>query len=175
MSYWKARQALKYYQSIQSILEAHGGSSILDVGSADTPVAAMGDFQRRVALTLNEIPLQQRVGGVSYRFGDFLDFPAEQFAVVTCLQVLEHLDDADVGVFARKLFLHAEELVVISVPYQWPEGSCKYHKQDPVDEEKLRTWTGRAPTRQHIVTEDDHGHRRRLIAVYELHPSAPSA
>ncbi len=86
--------------------------------------------------------------------------PETYFDLVLCLQVLEHLDNPDA--FAQKL-LNAGRTVIISVPYRWPQGYCKTHKQDPVDEAKLERWTQRKPVETQIVTNG----KERLIAVYQ--------
>ena len=36
--------------------------------------------------------------------------------------------------------------LIVSVPYKWAKGFCKYHKQDPVDESKLAEWFANSST-----------------------------
>jgi trans-aconitate methyltransferase len=86
--------------------------------------------------------------------------PDRNYDVVLCLQVLEHLDNPKE--FAQKL-LQVGKTVIISVPYKWKEGSCKYHTQDPIDKEKLKGWVGREPDEQHVVTDKG---LERIICVY---------
>jgi hypothetical protein len=76
------------------------------------------------------------------------------------LQVLEHLENP--AEFAQKLF-QSGQTVIISVPYKWPSGIQKNHVQDPVDEQKLKCWTGRDAIELLIVCD----RRERLIAVYQ--------
>ena len=83
--------------------------------------------------------------------------------MVTCMQVLEHIQDEYVGDFAKKLFAISSR-VLISVPYKWKQGVCKYHYQDPVDEKKIYGWVERQPTESFIVNEA----HRRLISYYEF-------
>lgn len=75
-----------------------------------------------------------------------------------CLQVLEHVPDP--AAFAQKLFALAD-VVVISVPYKWPKGMTKGHTHDPVDELKLRKWTGREPVESRIVDRPE-----RMVVAY---------
>jgi hypothetical protein len=92
---------------------------------------------------------------------DFYEFEsAERFDLVLCLQVLEHLDRP--GPFARKL-LAAGRTTIISVPHEWPGWVTEEHVHDPVDESKLRAWTGGDPTETAII--EDLG-MERLIAAY---------
>jgi 2-polyprenyl-3-methyl-5-hydroxy-6-metoxy-1,4-benzoquinol methylase len=93
---------------------------------------------------------------------DFLAYqPNEQFDLVTCFQVMEHVPDA--VSFARKI-LEIGQVAVVSVPYKWDKGKCKPHIHDPVDERKMLAWFGREPDFQYIATEL---HKvRRLIHVY---------
>ena len=100
--------------------------------------------------------------GVISIAGDFMSFPIpRKFNLVLCLQVLEHLSEP--RPFCQKLF-SAGQWLIISVPYKWSQGQCIYHKQDPVDEAKLETWTNRVPIASCIVTDNDH---RRLISIYQ--------
>ena len=108
--------------------------------------------------TSTEIPPR---AGVETVVADFNDFePRRRFDLVLCLQVLEHLDRP--RPFARKL-LGAGRTTIISVPHEWPGWVTEEHVHDPVDESKLRAWTGRDPTETAIV--EDLG-MERLIAVY---------
>ena len=91
---------------------------------------------------------------------DFRDFePEGPFDLVLCLQVLEHL--ARPEPFARKL-LQTGRTVIISVPHSWPAGGVESHLQDPVDEAKLRLWTGAEPVETSVVDDG----KQRLVAVY---------
>lgn len=83
--------------------------------------------------------------------------------VVICFQVLEHIDDDNVGIFAKKL-INDGRIAVVSVPYMWAEGKGKWHVQDPIDVEKLTTWFGKNPAFLYVVTEKDK--LARIIAVF---------
>jgi hypothetical protein len=83
--------------------------------------------------------------------------------------VLEHLDRPDL--FMKKIFSICRH-AIISVPYEWPEGSSVHHVQDPVTLEKLAGWAGREPNYYQIVTEpfaDRYNPKsRRLVAYYDV-------
>jgi translation elongation factor EF-Tu-like GTPase len=94
---------------------------------------------------------------------DFFDYQSnEKFDLVTCFQVLEHVPNPKE--FANKLLALAKTLVV-SVPYQWPEGKCKWHIHDPVSEDKLADWFSKAPKFSYICRELNG--IERLIQVYQ--------
>lgn len=161
MSYWQDRRHMRYYNQTLEFAQryAAGGDSVLDVGSRDCEYIAWFDwFQRKVVLDLKPPPPRPGVETVA---GDFLTWqPDTTFDLVLCLQVLEHL--ADPAPFCRKL-LAASRVVIVSVPYRWPKGLCRYHVQDPVDEAKLAGWAGRAALDQAVVRD---GARERLVAVF---------
>ena len=161
VSYWEARRHMRYYRQVLEFAQRHApaGGSVIDVGGRDCEYIAWFDwFQRKVVLDLKPPPPQPGVETVA---GEFLAWqPAEPFDLVLCLQVLEHL--VDPAPFCRKL-LRSGHVVIISVPYRWPQGSCKYHVQDPVDEGKLLAWAGQPVVEQAIARD---GTRERLVAVF---------
>jgi SAM-dependent methyltransferase len=158
--YWGQRRHLEYYQEVIRLARAHVpvGSRVIDVGSHDTAVlSALDWFERRVALDLGYVARRR---GIEAIVMDFMDYaPKTSFDLVLCLQVLEHLEQP--AAFARKL-LRTGRTVIISVPYKWPEGLVKTHRQDPVDEAKLAGWTGRTPVETRVVANG----LARLVAVY---------
>jgi Methyltransferase domain len=160
-SYWETRRDLRYYREVVRLAQAHvsAGGSVLDVGANETEVLERLEwFERRVALDVDEIP---RRAGVETVTADFIEFePEERFDLILCLQVLEHLERPEV--FARKL-LAAGQTTIISVPNEWPGWVTEEHVHDPVDDSKLRAWTGRDPTETSIVEDLE---MERLIAVY---------
>lgn len=161
MSYWQERQHMRYYARVLTFARqyAPAGGSVVDVGGRDCEYIRWFDwFDRKVIIDLRPPPASPGVETVA---ADFVSWqPAGRFDLVLCLQVLEHL--ADPSPFCRKL-LSTGRTVIVSVPYRWPRGLCKYHLQDPVDEEKLRGWAGRSP-RECAVVRD--GNRARLVAVF---------
>lgn len=159
--YWDQRKHFNYYKEVIRLAQAYvpSGKQVIDVGAHDTEALLhLKSFEHRIVLDLKHAP---RRAGIKSITMDFMDYrPETYFDLVLCLQVLEHLDDPD-G-FAQKL-LKTGRTVIISVPYRWPQGLCKNHKQDPVDEAKLERWTQRKPVEIKIVANG----RQRLIAVYQ--------
>lgn len=163
MAYWKIRDKYCYYQAVRSWLtELSPLGSLADIGCCDTPVATWGDFDQRWTVDTRKQPA---LPGVSQIVGSWPDCAAllPLCDVVTCLQVLEHIQDP--GPFCAALFAAARVAVIISVPYCWAPGRCKYHIHDPVDEAKLLTWTNREPTR-HVVVND--GGLKRMVCLYAV-------
>lgn len=89
--------------------------------------------------------------------------PDHAYDICTCLQVLEHIDRADL--FARKL-LDTAKVLIVSVPYQWKYKAGNSHIHDPIDEAKMRRWFGREPHFSIVIQEVTTG-ARRMINVYE--------
>jgi len=151
--YWLPRSHCAYYNRVRSWLNSFSpGGSLCDVGGHDTPVAAWGDFDSRTIVTKGEV--KNRLPHIKYHITDFMDYdPGQRFDVVTCLQVLEHLDDETVGKFADKLYETAKTALIVSVPYLWKKGVCDSHYQDPINWEKFIGWFGREPDDYAIVAE----------------------
>ena len=162
--YWQRRRTMRYYAEVLRLARQHAPSarSVLDVGPNGTPLVCELDWI--ASKTVIDLAPQQIPGATCLQM-DFLRYQPEQpFDLVLCLQVLEHIRPA--AEFAQKL-LATGKLVIVSVPYRWPAGSCQYHVQDPVDEEKLQGWM-QHPFVEHTIIRD--GARERLVAV--LHGKA---
>ena len=160
MSYWQERHGLRYYQTIKRWLDdLSPGELLIDVGGRDTPIATWGTFRRRVCVEI--APVLQPRPGVDYQLADWLECRPAEADVITCCQVLEHLDDSTVGPFARKLLAYSRHAIV-SVPYRWAKGSCIGHKQDPVDLRTLCGWARCEPIK-HVIVRDG---RPRLVALF---------
>ena len=154
-----------YYRYVRAIVQgvAADANSIIDIGSHDTPIIEWFDWVPKRATLDWKIPYtSEHVEGIKT---DFFEFnPEEKYDVALCLQVLEHIPDAEA--FALKLFDIAQA-VVISIPYNWRAGSCKSHIHDPVDMDKLASWTHRNPD-YHVIVKEPLSTATRLIAYY--HP-----
>jgi hypothetical protein len=163
--YWRKRQGMIYYRYLDHIVRgvAADCNSMIDVGAHSTPLIENFNWvEDRVALDLRNPYSSARVRGIEMDFFQFK--PEKPFDIALCCQVLEHIPDA--GAFARHLF-EVGKRVLISVPYMWPQGSSKHHIHDPVDAEKLKSWTEREPTYSIVVEEPFTGTKgRRLIAYY---------
>lgn len=165
-NYWAKRRQLIYYRYVDLIVRAVApqAKSMIDVGSSNSSVIESFDWvPLRHTLDSKTPYCSNSVRGIRQ---DFFSFDPEiKYDLAICLQVLEHVPDA--GNFAQKLF-DVAHAVLISVPYQWPKGSCKHHLHDPVDSEKLREWTRRKASYQIVAKEllTYSTKSRRLIAYY---------
>lgn len=165
LDYWQRRSDLKYYRTAvrYARLFAPRARSVLDVGSANCEYINWLDWiPSRTRLDLQ--PLGELEGVETIR-GDFMQFdPARTFDLVLCLQVLEHLHQPEV--FTRKLLAQGK-VVIISVPYKWKPRPRSSHVQDPVDEEKLLSWTGRPWLKMDITKGRTTSANRRLVAAFK--------
>jgi hypothetical protein len=162
--YWQKRKGLIYLFAARQICTTLCGQpkSVIDVGSNGTPTL---EWHRATAARLVSLDLRRPyiAEGVESLTCDFLEYePETSFDLVTCFQVLEHVPDP--VAFARKL-LQMGEIAVVSVPYKWKKGRCRYHLHDPVNERKMRKWFGRDPDFSYIATELNTVNR--LIHVYK--------
>lgn len=140
-SYIDGRKDYAYYKYARELLKmiCHEEDSVCDVGSWDTDMLSHLSCKRKITVDKRVPFSSEEVEGIQ---ADYLCWTAEELDVITCFQVLEHIDDNQVEKFARKLLRDAP-IAVVSVPYMWPKGSNKWHVQDPVDVEKLVGWFGR--------------------------------
>jgi len=163
-TYWDRRRRYRYYETVLDMARRHApeGGRVLDVGAYEGELLRRFDwFDSRLALDVRYMPPRR---GVETIVADFLDWePGGSYELVLCLQVLEHVPDPPA--FASKL-LRTGRLVILSVPYRWPADALDAHAHDPVDEAKLRDWTGLDPLETAIVDDG----RERLIAVYAPRP-----
>ena len=161
--FYAGRTHCKYYKLVKGWLESYGErESILDIGSADTPVASWARFRHRVAIDTRLKPKHPTITVVDGRWPDDAARLPSQVSVITCLQVLEHIED--VQPFVDAIFAAATYRVILSVPYEWAVGKCDSHIQDPVNRRKLRGWTRRKPIRTKLVTDAG---QARLVEEYE--------
>lgn len=161
--YWEKRKDSIYLFAARAICRKYceAPRSVLDVGSNKTPTL---EWHRASATRLVSVDLRRPYDGrgVEAVTADFLAYPvAERFDLVTCFQVLEHIPDP--LPFARRL-LEVGKVCVVSVPYKWKEGKCRFHIHDPVDAAKMLAWFGREPDDSYVAREL---HKvARLIHVY---------
>lgn len=159
-TYWDARCHFRYYREVVRLARHHvpEGGRVLDVGAKEVELLRELDwFRSRVALDVDYVMPRR---GIETVVADFYEYePDGRFDLVLCLQVLEHLPEPER--FARKL-LRTGETVIISVPYRWPAKADGAHMHDPVEESKLRAWTGVEPIDSAVVENG----KQRLVAVY---------
>jgi hypothetical protein len=162
LSYWDSRKHFNYYQQVLKYAKKYvpQGHSVLDVGGGDCNYISW--FSWIPYKEVVDIKASKPIDGVVSTRCDFLEYkPKHVFDLVLCLQVLEHLEDP--RAFCDKL-LSTGQHIIVSVPYQWPEGTCVGHIQDPVDEKKLQSWMRQPALEKNIVTD---GRMRRLVAIYK--------
>jgi hypothetical protein len=162
--YWGRRQHMLYYQVVRIIAQvlAKDARSVIDIGSWDVPTLDwFPDTPDRTSLDLR---MPYRADGIQSVTADFLTWqPDRTYDLALCLQVLEHVPDA--GAFAQKL-LEVAKVVVISVPFRWPEWKNPHHVHDPVTLDKITTWFGRQPSFAYPVPEPTSG-VERLVCVFD--------
>ncbi len=161
-AYASSRKHLAYYRYIRNLLSMLSirCESIIDVGSNDVDVISHLSCPKKVSLDLRK-PLEKT--GVEPIKADFFKHSfQDKFDIACCFEVLEHLDNPNI--FSQKL-LQTGRLVVVSVPFKWKVGECKFHCQDPVDADKIISWFNREPMFLQVVS-------RRMIAVFSSENTA---
>ena len=161
--YTEQRKEYKYYKLVKKIIKifSNKDKTILDVGSFGMDLMSEFTFKERVSVSLSGAINNDKVKGYNM---DFFDFePEKKFDIVTCLQVIEHVEDAKA--FTQKL-LKTGKIVVISLPYKWEKGLCSSHVQDPVDENKIFSWTNQKPLFSFYIKESDDIKGKRIICIY---------
>lgn len=174
--YWERRKGHRYYQVVRDTIEQLSpAESIVDVGSANVPMATWGEFSGRYAVDPGMPPVLPWSDGVTCirhswpapvgefvdRRGRLVELPAVA-SLVTCCQVLEHLEAEQLPSFCAAL-RERSEVLLVTVPYRWRPGLVESHRQDPVDEAKLAGWLG-APDHSEVIREDNGC--RRLLSLY---------
>lgn len=170
-AYWQRRSDMLYYRYIDYIIRAVAvnAKSMVDVGTGNCPYLEWFDWiPERVSIDIRTPYASDTVKGIK---GDIFKIPVtRKYDICTCLQVLEHVPDA--AAFGRRL-LEMSDLVVISVPYNWPTFPkvTKGHLHDPVDYDKLTGWMGRKANYKQVVQEPFSSTKsQRLIAIYDRDP-----
>jgi hypothetical protein len=162
-SYWKSRKECNYYKKVLEIIERYSDqTSIIDIGSANTEILKDLPFKDKTCLDYDKLP--EQLSGIKNVKCDFYKWvPDKKYNIVTCLQVLEHLDNPKD--FARKLLNISNKVVIISVPYKWPKGFCIHHVQDPVSVDDIFNWTGRDYDESYIIEDKS---VKRMVCVYKI-------
>lgn len=150
-NYGPSRKGAAYHFYTAAYVAAFGrnAKSIIDVGAHKSDMVEWFTWiPKKCTLDLTEPYSSEHVEAIQT---DFSLYETEQkFDLALCLQVLEHIEDAEA--FAQKLFSIARD-VIISVPYKWPHGHTGSHVHDPVDEAKVESWTHRKPSHSLLVPE----------------------
>lgn len=106
--------------------------------------------------------------GIHVVMQDFYEWkPPHSYDLVLCSQVLEHLPTPQT--FMQKL-LATGNLVVVTVPYRWPDYDMHFHKQHNIFLSDVRRWAKQKELFYYISQESDRGaYSRRLLAVFKGH------
>ena len=161
-SYIEKRKDYEYYKVLRSLLRliCRSEDTICDVGSGGIDLLSELPCKKKFSIDLRNPVSNEEVEGIK---ADYLSYESSAVDIITCFQVLEHLKDGAVEEFAKKL-LREGRIVIVSVPYMWPENQCEDHVQDPMDVEKLISWFGKNPAFLHVVTEKSK--LARIIAIF---------
>jgi SAM-dependent methyltransferase len=104
----------RFFERLGGVLAGLKPESLLDAGCGEGEMLRRGTLPagvRPVMLDRNPDSAAQIIGSVTA-----LPFASDSFDVVTCLEVLEHLDDP--GAAVRELARVARRAVVVSVPHE---------------------------------------------------------
>lgn len=165
--YWEVRSDLMYYRYVDFMVRVLGSNatSLIDVGTGNCPYLEWFSWiERRVSIDIKGPYESSGVEGIEANVLDHLF--KHKFDLCLCLQVLEHVPDPKR--FARRL-LELADIVIITVPFDWPKGQTKGHLNDPVNLRTLTKWVGRTPNFSTVVTEPfRYKKHQRLLAVYDV-------
>lgn len=160
--YKQKRKDYLYYKILTKILMIISDkkqNSIIDVGSKGMDLISELPQEIKYSVCLTKPLDSPKVKSFKMDFFDFK--PDIKFDIVTCFQVIEHVKQA--RDFVQKLQNTGDNLL-ISLPYKWKENVCKYHCQDPIDENKIFCWTNKKPAFTWYCSDKDH--LNRIICLY---------
>ena len=160
--YKQKRKDYLYYKiltRILTILSDEKQNSIIDIGSKGMDL--ISELPQKIKYSVCLVKPLDSPKVKSFKM-DFFDFRSDiKFDIVTCFQVIEHIKKAED--FIQKLQNTGDNLL-ISLPYKWDKNICRYHYQDPIDENKIFSWTKRKPTFTWYCKDKDH--LNRIICLY---------
>jgi len=158
LSHYEPDRTRAYYAVAHDLVMRLQPSSVLDVGGRQSPLlSTLPPSISRTCLDIERLPRLDP--GIRFVHADFATWsPDTTYDVVTCLEVLQHVDDP--AAFAQKLFT-VGRTVLLSVPFRLPRG-MNPGRHPNLDETTLQRWTGRRPTAVQLVRDGFD----RLLAVY---------
>ena len=166
-SYWQKRRERNkgYYQQIVDYARefAPDAQTSLDVGNYGCEyVYELEWIPRRTVLDIIDdmYALDDRIEKIK---ADFLALqPSQKFDLVTCLQVLEHFDDPTP--FIAKLRQVQAKVLIVSLPFMWPNDRTPNHKHDPISLATIHSWMGTESAAETVITEENG--TQRWMGVY---------
>lgn len=158
---------LEYYNIVKTWLDdltsVRPMSSILDIGAGDTWISTWGNFNKRYAIDIECEPDIPNVEGIQI---DWLDCDFANLSIITCLQVVEHLEWPDATKFIDKIF-KSTDIAIFSLPLYWPQGACEDHYLDPIDLPKIKElFNERAPKKVKITIDAYHAKGLRFVGMW---------
>lgn len=147
--YWDMRKNSPLYHKMVEIArtEATFALTALDVGSYESPFLSRFDWiPTKIATDIQPRPqVWNDVRGIAFIQGDFMNLQfGTTFDLVLCSQVVEHLPDEIVIRFISKM-AGLSRVLIVSTSYEMPTGTIDGHVQDPISEEKFRSWFAKSP------------------------------
>ena len=145
--YWRRRRKGALYNTMDTLVweRAARAATALDVGTYESPLLARYYWiPTKVATDLTARPrFWPHIPGIAFVAGDFMQLAfGTRFDLVICNQVVEHLSDSNVTRFVTKLASHTGPggTLLVSTTHRLPFGVIKGHVQDPISEERFRSW-----------------------------------
>ena len=183
-TYWRGRASSALYASngaLFTLARRHAGSArtLLDVGSYIPDIVKQYSWVPQKTATDTQSTANASAWaavGIPFVRADFLRRTFPPHDLVTCTQVLEHLDDAVARRFVARLqqATAVDGVLVVSVPLEMPRGWVKGHTQDPLSRAEFASWFagGGGAVVAHVDVVQ-HGQSAPL-AVPQLGPCASS-
>ena len=183
-TYWRGRASSALYASngaLFTLARRHAGSArtLLDVGSYIPDIVKQYSWVPQKTATDTQSTANASAWaavGIPFVRADFLRRTFPPHDLVTCTQVLEHLDDAVARRFVARLqqATAVDGVLVVSVPLEMPHGWVKGHTQDPLSRAEFASWFagGGGAVVAHVDVVQ-HGQSAPL-AVPQLGPCASS-
>ena len=149
-TYWRGRASSALYASngaLFTLARRHAGSArtLLDVGSYIPDIIKQYSWVPQKTATDTQSTANASAWaavGIPFVRADFLRRAFPPHDLVTCTQVLEHLDDAVARRFVARLqqATAVDGVLVVSVPLEMPRGWVKGHTQDPLSRAEFASW-----------------------------------
>ena len=149
-TYWRGRASSALYASngaLFTLARRHAGSArtLLDVGSYIPDIIKQYSWVPQKTATDTQSTANASAWaavGIPFVRADFLRRAFPPHDLVTCTQVLEHLDDAVARRFVARLqqATAVAGVLVVSVPLEMPRGWVKGHTQDPLSRAEFASW-----------------------------------
>ena len=158
--YYHRRKKTHYLRQVEEIVnECDNCVSMLDVGGGHMGFLFRFDYPQRTLVDSDDIQyFPGNPEDIDYIKRDFLTVDIPQHDIVTCLQVIEQVDQKHL--FAQKLYDVARKCLIVSIPYLWDVGD--HH--DGLNESHILDWFPVPPDR--VISSPNIKKCNRLICVW---------